>query len=392
MNNIIHLGDVKTEIKKIADNSVDCCVTSPPYFGLRNYLDDVREIGNESTLTAYITNLVEVFEGVRRVLKPTGVLFLNIADSYSGSGKGRNSDGTVSNRTTSSIQVTNNSEYDTIKNSGYKPNGIKRKELMNVPHRLVIALSEAGWYHRDTIIWAKATSGQVREGSVMSESCTDRFSKSFEYVFMLTKNENYYFDQFSVSEQISNESILRSQRNYIKNKLIGNFDNRTDAYVEKGVVNMRNVWRINLQPGSSGDHIAGYPEKLVEPCIKTGSSEKGCCVNCGKPWVRILEKQIIESNSRTNRKIANTNNVSDSSVFKTDNISIQRSVGWKKSCKCETDEIKPSLILDPFMGSGTTGVVALKLGREFIGIELNPESIEIANKRISPFLHINTFY
>ncbi len=369
MKNIIHLGDVKTEIKKLADNSVDCCVTSPPYFGLRNYLDDAREIGNETTLTAYINNLVEVFEDVRRVLKPTGVFFLNIADSYSGSGKGRNPDGTVSNRNTSSIQVTNNSEKGIIKNSGYKPNGIKRKELMNVPHRLAIALSEAGWYHRDTIIWAKATSGQVREGSVMPESCTDRFSKSFEYVFMFTKNENYFFDQFSVKEKTDH---------------LGKFDD--------GVVNMRNVWRINLQPGAAGEHIAGYPEKLVEPCIKTGSSEKGCCVECGKPWVRILEKQIIESNSRSDRKIANTNNVSDSSVFKTDNISIQRSVGWKKSCKCLTDEIKPSLIFDPFMGSGTTGVVALKLGREFIGIELNPESIEIANKRISPFLHINTFY
>lgn len=335
MTNIIHLGDVKTEIKKLADNSVDCCVTSPPYFGLRNYLDDAREIGNEPTLTAYINNLVEVFEDVRRVLKPTGVFFLNIADSYC----------------TSNVK------------------GIKRKELMNVPHRLAIALSEAGWYHRDTIIWAKATSGQVREGSVMPESCTDRFSKSFEYVFMFTKNENYYFDQFSVKEKTDH---------------LGKFDD--------GVVNMRNVWRINLQPGAAGEHIAGYPEKLVEPCIKTGSSEKGCCVECGKPWVRILEKQIIESNSRSDRKIARINNITSNSVFTTNNISIQRSVGWKKSCKCLTDEIKPSLIFDPFMGSGTTGLVALKLGREFIGIELNPESIEIANKRISPFLHINTFY
>jgi site-specific DNA-methyltransferase (adenine-specific) len=322
MNNTIYLGDVKTEIKKLANNSVDCCVTSPPYFGLRNYLDDDREIGNETTLTAYINNLVEVFEDVRRVLKPTGVFFLNIADSY----------------------CTSNAKQ-----------GIKRKELMNVPHRLAIALSEAGWYHPDTIIWAKASSGQVREGSVMPESCTDRFSKSVEYVFMFTKNENYYFDQFSVKESISNSFKTRNDTSHIIDEL---------------VVNMRNVWRINLQPGAAGEHIAGYPEKLVEPCIKTGSSEKGCCIECGKPWVRILEKQII----------------------KTDNISIQRSVGWKKSCKCLTDEIKPSLIFDPFMGSGTTGLVALKLGREFIGIELNPESIEIANKRISPFLHINTFY
>jgi hypothetical protein len=148
--NIIYLGDVKQEIKKLPNNSVDCVVTSPPYFGLRNYLESEFEIGNEETLSEYISNLVEVFDDVRRVLKPIGIFYLNIGDSYSGSGKGRNKNGTIHESALTSKQGTNKSVEGTIKGSGYKPDGIKRKESMNVPHRLVLALSAAGWFHRDT--------------------------------------------------------------------------------------------------------------------------------------------------------------------------------------------------------------------------------------------------
>jgi DNA modification methylase len=397
--NKIYQGDVKQLITQLDDNSIDCCVTSPPYFGLRNYTNEECEIGNEQTLEEYIDTLVEVFEEVRRVLKPTGVFYLNIGDSYSGSGKGRNKDGTIHESALTSKQGTNKSVKGTIKGSGYKPNGIKRKELMNVPHRLVLALSDAGWYHRDTIIWAKATSGQVREGSAMPISAVDRFTPSFEYIFMLTKRDKYYFDQFGVKETINPDSILRSKRSFNTNKQQnGNFDNRQHNYVDINLVNMRNVWRINLQPGSSGQHIAGYPEKLVEPCILTATSRKGNCKDCGKPYERILEKDgTVKHNltleTRDYRKLETSKGQhGKTSLFLTDTTDNYKSIGWKKTCKCSTDEIILPIVLDPFMGSGTTALVALQNKCDFIGFELNPESIEIANKRISNYLYNNKFY
>lgn len=356
------------ELKNLPDNSIDCCVTSPPYFNLRSYLEDSEhEIGKEETLPEYIGKLVEIFEEVRRVLKNTGTFWLNIGDSYAGSGKGRNSDGSTHVSAMLAKQGTNKSVWGSIK-GGHIPDGIKRKELMNVPHRLVIALSDAGWYHRQTIIWAKATSGEIREGSCMPESVNDRLNQSFEYIFLLTKKDKYFFDSHAIKEPISNSSISRLNQD-IKNqigttkanggeKTNGNFKAVGD--METGLANMRSVWRINLQPGSSGQHIAGFPEKLPFYCIKAGSSEKGCCKNCGKPYFRILDE--IKSNT------------------------------WQKPCICETDEIVPSIIIDPFMGSGTTAKMALKLDRDFIGFELNEEYFKFAQDRIKPYLFKERFF
>lgn len=386
--NKIHQMDCLSGLKLLPDNSIDCCVTSPPYFGLRSYLENEdREIGKEKTLPEYIANLVEIFEEVRRVLKPTGTCWINIGDSYSGSGKGRNPDGTTHTSALSAKQGTNGSVVGNIK-GGFKPDGIKRKELMNVPHRLVFALSDAGWYHRQTIIWAKATSGLERNGSSMPESVTDRFSQSFEYVFLLTKKDKYFFDAHAVKEPINN---IGKARPYSTKKQTGN-RNDTDRIFNPdecdGLANMRNVWRINLQPGSSGQHIAGYPEKLVEPCVKAGTSEYGCCKDCGKPYERILEKTgdlnvSWAPGTRDYHKLETSKGRhGETSSFMTDTVQQFQSKGWQKTCKCETDEVVPSIVLDVFMGSGTTAFTALKLGRNFIGFELNSKYIEFANDRI----------
>jgi DNA modification methylase len=266
---------------------------------------------------------------------------------------------------------------------------------MNVPHRLVIALSDAGWYHRQTIIWAKATSGEIREGSCMPESVNDRLNQSFEYIFLLTKKDKYYFDSYAIKEPLSSSTSLREAGNFIKNKmgeLNKNFNSRSSDYVNSGMASMRSVWRINLQPGSNGNHIAGFPEKIPYYCIKAGSSEKGCCNDCGKPYERILESKKIKRSELSpeninyrpndyNGKYSDINGKGDAgfneTIFK----------GWKKTCNCESDEISPSLILDPFMGSGTVAVVALKEQRDFYGIELNPESQTFAMERIKPHFY-----
>jgi DNA modification methylase len=403
--NIIYNEDCLEGLKKLPDNSIDCCVTSPPYFGLRSYThDNLHEIGKEETLQDYIVNLVSIFNEIRRCLKPTGVLYLNIGDSYAGSNKGRNKSGEIHDSVWNSKSGTNGCSSGIIPNSGYIPTGMKRKELMNVPHRLVMALSDSGWYHRDTIIWAKATSGQVREGSAMPESCTDRFSRSFEYVFMLTKNDTYYFDQFSVKEPISESSVGRLSQDVAQQ--IGSFKanggrktNGNLKAVGHGMANMRNVWRINLQPGANGQHVAGYPEALVEPCIKTGTPEYGCCVECGKPYQRIFEKTddlnvSWAPGSRDYHKLEQSKGRhGKTSSFLTDTVQQFKCVGWEQTCKCETSDTIPSVVIDPFMGSGTTALVALKHGRNFIGFEINPEYIDIAKKRIAPFLYnVHKFY
>jgi len=389
--NKIVIGDCLDELKKLSNNSVDCCVTSPPYFNLRSYMEDSEhEIGKEETLPEYISKLVEVFEEVRRVLKDSGTFWLNIGDSYAGSGKGRNSDGSSHSSALAAKQGTNGSVVGNIK-GGKIPAGIKRKELMNVPHRLVIALSDAGWYHRQTIIWAKATSGEIREGSCMPESVNDRLNQSFEYIFLLTKKDKYYFDSYAIKEPCNGVSLPHK----MSSKKLSNISRHEVAIYkpnDSGMANMRSVWRINLQPGLNGQHIAGFPEKIPYYCIKAGSSEKGCCNDCGKPYERILESNKINRNelatdnpnyrpNNYNGKYADINGKGDGGYNNTVHI------GWQKTCNCESDEISPSLILDPFMGSGTVAIVALKEQRDFYGIELNPEYQKFAMERIKPHFY-----
>lgn len=399
--NIVHNEDCLSGLKKLPNNSVDCCITSPPYYSLRDYQVD-GQVGQESTVQEYVSKLTEIFEEVRRVLKPTGVFYLNIGDTYSNFKSCKSVPQTISkfgNRAAANSLDLDKSHNRNVKS--LKLQGFKNKELMNVPHRLVFALSDVGWYHRQTIIWAKATSGETREGSAMPESVTDRFSSSFEYVFMLTKNDKYFFDQFSVKEPLSTDTFFRSRRNFNTNKIgkeNGNFDNRSHDYVESGLGNMRNVWRINLQPGSSGQHIAGYPERLVEVCLKTGSSEYGCCAECGDPYIRILKKdgEINMSwspGSRDYHKLTKSKGrLGSTSSFLTDAVSNHVHSHWEKTCKCDTNNLKKSVILDPFMGSGTTALVALKNSRDFIGYELNPEYVNICNNRIAGLINTVNYF
>jgi DNA modification methylase len=303
---ILH-GDSLTMLKTLPDESIHCCVTSPPYWGLRDYGVD-SQLGLEKTPQEYITRMVEVFREVRRVLRSDGSVWLNIGDSYAGSMKGKG--GVI----LSEKQLSNAGSFTEPMEV---PPGLKPKDLCLIPFRLAIALQEDGWWVRSDIIWAKP--------NPMPESVTDRPTKSHEYMFLLTKSAKYYFDQEAVREDsIDDESYTgRRPRNaptiFLKDPVnCKNAGSVTNGKLSFGQLypkrNIRTIWTIPTQPTPEA-HFATFPEALIVPCIKAGCPEGGT-------------------------------------------------------------------VLDPFFGSGTTGIVAKKLQRKYIGIELNEEYIKIAERRI----------
>lgn len=332
---ILH-GDVRDRLKDIPAGSVQACITSPPYFGLRDYGVE-GQIGLEPTPDEFIASLVAVFMEVHRVLRKDGVCWMNLGDSYSGSGKGGNPDdspwkGFVGNSAR---------EQACTKTSGDKRTweGIKAKDLIGVPWMAAFALREAGWYLRSDIIWSKP--------NPMPESVQDRPTKAHEYIFLLTKSARYYYNAAAIREPYAPSTVQQFDVPYdgegTKDYAAAGVQNPSDVkrrIVEKirpkskdgrggqtahsfhaggswddnGGANKRSVWTIPTSPYPDA-HFATFPEALVEPCILAGSKEG-------------------------------------------------------------------DLILDPFCGSGTTGAVAVRLQRNFVGIELNPDYVQLSRKRI----------
>ncbi len=351
-NEIIQ-GDAIATLRTLPTESVHCAITSPPYFGLRNYGVD-GQVGLENSPEAYIERLVEIFREVRRVLRDDGTLWLNLGDSYMGSNQGYGQKEQVG------IQWIGEGKYaagfDRKTPLAEKHPVLKPKDLCGVPWRVAIALQEDGWWLRSDIIWNKP--------NPMPESVTDRPSKAHEYVFLLSKKPNYYFDMEAVKEEQKESSIRRA---FALNNLKARKDQETEAYAisskaqsryyedfreklklgERPGRNIKTVWTVATE-SFEDNHFAVFPEDLIVPCIKAGTSQKGVCAKCERPYMR------------------NEENKND----------------WHKTCNCETSEIKPALVLDPFGGSGTTGVVAQKLRRDFLLIELNPEYASIAKNRL----------
>lgn len=297
----ILVGDVRQQLSCIADGSVQCCVTSPPYWGLRDYGAD-GQIGLEQTPEAYVDEMVGVFREIWRVMADDGVLWLNLGDSYSGSGKGPSGkNGKIAYHNVRNLSNTHH--------SAKIPEGLKPKDLVGIPWRVAFALQADGWYLRQDIIWAKP--------NPMPEPVADRCTKSHEYLFMLTKSKRYYFDNVAIKEPSANLGTTKIKFGGTK---YGDSDDPKHAtksgneYTDNGTRNKRSVWTITTKP-FRGAHFAVMPEALVEPCVL--------------------------ASTRPN-----------------------------------------DLVLDPFTGSGTVAVVALKHGRNFVGVELNPEYAEIARNRI----------
>ena len=367
----ILLGDNRQTLKTIPDGSVQVCVTSPPYWGLRDYGND-DQIGLEESPQLFVEELCQVFDEVWRVLADDGTLWLNLGDSYSGSGKGP----------AGNLGAKNNERHLEHKHSAIVPEGLKPKDLVGIPWRVAFALQARGWYLRSDIIWHKP--------NPMPESVTDRPTKSHEYIFLLSKSAKYFYDHEAVREEQSPATAIDlARRNNLNNK--GTHGDvrpdlarsREECVPSDGKRNRRDVWSVATQP-FSGAHFATYPKALIEPCILAGSSEHGHCVDCGKGWVRQFEKGITPDRTpRENRIGVIPGRDSATRMQSTEMATIERKfIGWVKNCNCDTDEVRPAIVLDPFSGSGTTGIVAINNGREYIGCELNPEYAQLSEKRI----------
>lgn len=576
-------GDCLETLKTLDAGSVQTCVTSPPYYGLRDYGHD-GQIGLESTPDEYVAKLVEVFRQVRRVLRDDGTVFLNLGDSYYGSGKGVMGDGSIvggpKQRTnqgtmrgtltptrgggqravsygtsgkapgdyqdrdclcgnlcdvcrvvyqshksrndgllvamlTASLSAPNQGHTESgrdhlptsdsvhqgsrnaraiqgqpqivrpaderlravlvstigesfpqlldvclqrgaacvcllcarsladcvqvyahtsndllgldghIQDNGlrgdqqmrrnqctdkvcgccngiesypyyttaYHSGQLKPKDLIGIPWLVAFALRADGWYLRSDIIWHKP--------NPMPESVTDRPTKAHEYIFLLSKSREYYYDNAAIMEPNAGDLPYGDKRNFKMNddaaqgrhgKSSMFAGGSRQEYIEKYYTNGRNrrsVWTVATQP-YEGAHFATYPVKLIEPCILAGTSAHGCCAKCGAPWVREVERERLpinelpedhpayrKNNASRYAGVSMRNDAADGRMV----VTSTSTTGWQPTCTCNADVV-PCTVLDPFSGSGTTGAVALKHGRRYIGCELNPEYIELAYTRI----------
>jgi DNA modification methylase len=369
INQIIQ-GDCLEVMKGWPDGSVQCCVTSPPYWGLRDYGVD-GQLGLEKTPEEYVAKMVEVFREVKRVLRDDGTLWLNLGDSYSGSwgDSGHRPDRTGK----PGQQREKNTKW--FKRDGHAGSlkarvpGLKPKDLCGIPWRVAFALQADGWYLRQDIIWNKP--------NPMPESCTDRCTKAHEYLFLLTKNPRYFYDQQAIAEPASigtpNRQFGATKQNGTLRHDIGN------TWTDNGTKNKRSVWTITTKSFPDA-HFATFPPKLVEPCILAGTSQKGCCPECGGPWERVVEKtnMVIERSKRTH-PMGHTR-----SSGKMVEPPTSKTTGWRPTCpypRCMPQEPVPCVVFDPFMGSGTVAMVAAQHDRNYVGIELNEEYAQMARER-----------
>jgi len=382
MNVNIICGDALTELKKLPDESVQCVVTSPPYFNLRDYGVD-GQIGLEETHEEYIAKLVDVFRETRRVLRDDGTLWINIGDSYAGGGGF-----SIRSPSTTDSKSGQYGLQGALKEGGVKPQGkIKAKDLIGIPWRLAFALQEDGWYLRSDIIWHKP--------NAMPESVTDRPTKAHEYIFLLSKSRVYFYDHEAIKEKSTDKQTIggRSSLKATDHITQGGDQGYDGHRTRVGLMNMktsgkaypmcnkRSVWSIPFE-GYGEAHFATFPAKLVEPCILAGTSGKGCCSECGTSWKRVTEKVLLKEYEYREIGIPGEGDQRGRRVGSMGE-SQYIPVGWEKSCKCDTSKDPvPSVVLDPFCGSAMVGIVATRHNRTFIGIELNPEYVDMALRRI----------
>jgi len=396
-------GDVLATLPTLGAASVHCVVTSPPYWALRDY-GMAGQLGSEATMdclgwatgakcgACYICRMTAVFREVGRALRDDGTCWVNMGDSYAhngpcggGSALSKPFDGRIGDRSPRGRQTTMALSV---------PRGLKPKDMCGVPWRLALSMQADGWYLRSDIIWHKP--------APMPESAKDRPTKSHEYLFLFTKSERYFYDAEAIKEPVMSASLARQNDGRVNqwghiidaNQHVDSrgHDEAKSYGPRDGPLarNRRSVWTIASQPYAEA-HFATFPEKLVEPCVLAGTSGRGCCAQCGKGWERVTERTAIKRTrpndfvKRTGK--AGTGNSCANSVA---GVSV-KTVGWQPACSCIAGKPVPCLVLDPFSGSGTTGAVACKHGRVFVGLELNPEYVAMAQQRIGRATRPATF-
>tara|TARA_R100000935_G_scaffold51598_1_gene78220 strand:- start:350 stop:1786 length:1437 start_codon:yes stop_codon:yes gene_type:complete len=453
-------GDCLETLKQLEKNSINTCITSPPYWGLRDYNGEEKQLGLEETPEEFVQNLVNVFKEVKRVLRDDGTVWLNLGDSYAGNSSRASDNGRAGY---------GNKREGVFSKTGI---GLKNKDLVGIPWRVAFALQQDGWYLRQDIIWHKP--------NPMPESVTDRCTKAHEYIFLLSKSSKYYFDNEAIKEKAVGERwggdspINLDKTKDTDNQFSGLTRNRKMIYENK---NKRSVWTVATKP-FKGSHFATFPMELIKPCLLAGCPEK-VCKDCNEPYINTPIFEYDSNTKTTNRthgkyndeateaanrqglhsnrgdklvevrdnlpkqsalvdflklktsakKLAKNTDIPlsklehwfryDNSGFayptiddwnkvrefiddfsnefykidlgltqtelKTDAMDSKKIIGHNlnKSCDCKNDETKGGVVLDPFGGSATTGILASGNNRNSVICELNKEYIEIAKERIN---------
>lgn len=465
----LYHGSVLGVLPELDAESVQTCVTSPPYLGLRAYGAGDAEIGKEKTVAEYVETMVAVADGVRRVLRNDGTFWMNLGDSFA-SGKGtchNPGGGTNSLDGHADLKAAGAYVLDRGNVSTLREQGLKPKDMCLVPARVAIALQENGWWVRSDIHWTKPNG--------MPGSQEDRPTCSHEYIWLLSKSANYFYDRFAVRRPPS-EALLKQIAQGYKGESLKGFEGtgaENASSVKSRIINgarekidkqrghsrkhqgfndrwddlsrdeqmaagsqLRDVWEISPQPfiaeyctnckafflgmrevkrilvrkvddqrvmtcpkcGSEDhwvSHFAVFPEEIPTRAIKAGTSERGACEQCGSPYERLVEKgepcpEPEQRNPSKRLKPGQAGNADAGNMgFRASKLSGQEmaewkaehpdaTIGWQPTCKCSCEETKPCTVLDCFNGSGRTGIAAIKLGRNYIGVDLNEHYLEMA--------------
>ncbi len=450
MNQILQ-GTVFDMLPTIEPWSIDCCVSSPPYWQLRSYLPrghqlKALELGQEKTPQEFVANMVRVFSLVRDCLAEHGTCWINIGDSYSGGKIGNDSFSDSSSTLNNGGARTKSGEKMPSKTR--KPTeGIEAGNLCLIPQRLAIALQDDGWYVRSVVIWHKPSAmpssvkgwswqrcrvkvsagitqerinGSTRmggndlnnfgDGKTQAEwkecpgckKCEPnggyvlrrgswRPTSSYEPILMLAKSSSYFADGEPVKTPAAESTISRDKYTRVLEDPDEQFAVAHDheTVCDSGA-NLRDVWRIAAEPLKE-KHYAAYPTELVRKCLQSSVSAKGYCPACAKPWVRILEsaggpptgeqrKRQALALDKTPHADGNTYGGTLSQLYAEYGYPETKTIGWRQSCNCIPLEPRPGRVLDPFCGSGRTGIAAMRLGLDFVGCELNPEYAEMGER------------
>jgi len=438
---ILH-GDVLDVLPSLESGSVDVVVTSPPYWNLRSYLPADHplkslELGLETTPKKYVENMVRVFRLVRTVLANHGTCWLNIGDTYSATGKSGGHSGNLN-----AHSAAGGMDEIRSRRGGHwipAPDGIGAGNLCLIPQRLAIALQDDGWIVRSVVIWHKPApmptsvfgwhwarcrvqseasarardkkgepTGQKphgdRNGKAFASTATWldcpgckkcephggyrlrrgswRPTSSWEPVLMLAKSADYFCDGEAVKQASAEATISRDHYTRIIDDPDEQFAVKHDHETVCDGANLRDVWTIGSEPLKE-KHYAAFPSELVYRCLRAGTSARGYCPTCGKPWVRVLEKTQRPHPNPGSPQRPEVNFKGGGQANGACNLAPEtKTLDWWPTCSCTPAEPRPAKVLDPFSGSGRTGIQATRLGCDFIGVELNEVYVEMSERKL----------